>query len=102
VTPFDSLVAVASAHYPWVPVRLLLRHNMEPAGDLAAAPVPVAIVAGGRDTLVPPARTEALRRAIPHLVFDRTIPNAGHNDIYIDPAFPRAMHDAFEAVSAPR
>jgi pimeloyl-ACP methyl ester carboxylesterase len=102
VTPFDSLAAVASSHYPWVPVRLLLRHDMEPAADLRAATIPVAIIAGGRDTLVPPARTEALRRALPHLAFDRTISGAGHNDIYIDPDFPRAMHDAFEAVSAPR
>jgi pimeloyl-ACP methyl ester carboxylesterase len=102
VTPFDSLAAVASSHYPWVPVRLLLRHNMEPAAELGAARMPVAIIAGGRDTLVPPARTEALRRAIPHLAFDRTLANAGHNDIYADPAFPRAMHDAFQAVTAPR
>jgi pimeloyl-ACP methyl ester carboxylesterase len=99
VTPFDSLAAVASSHYPWVPVRLLLRHNMEPAADLRATRVPVAIIAGGRDMLVPPARTEALRRALPHLAFDRTIPNAGHNDIYADPAFPRAMREAFAAVA---
>jgi uncharacterized protein len=100
VTPFDSLAAVASSHYPWVPVRLLLRHDMAPVADLRGASVPVAIVAGGRDTLVPPARTEALRRAIPHLVLDRTIPNAGHNDIYADPVFPRAMRDALGAVTA--
>ena len=100
VTPFDSLAAVASSHYPWVPVRLLLRHDMEPAVDLRAARIPVAIVAGGRDTLVPPARTEALRRAVPRLAFDRTIANAGHNDIYADPAFPAAMRDAFRAVTA--
>jgi len=100
VTPFDSLAAVASSHYPWVPVRLLLRHNMELAADLRAIRVPVAIIAGGRDTLVPPARTEALRRALPHLAFDRTIPNAGHNDIYADPAFPRAMREALAAMAA--
>jgi uncharacterized protein len=99
VTPFDSLAAVAAAHYPWVPVRLLLRHEMEPAADLRAVRIPVAIVAGGSDTLVPAARTDALRRAVPHLVFDRTIPRAGHNDIYADPAFPEAMRAAFRAVS---
>jgi pimeloyl-ACP methyl ester carboxylesterase len=102
VTPFDSLAAVAAAHYPWVPVRLLLRHNMEPAADLRAAAMPVAIIAGGRDTLVPPARTEALRRAIPHLVFDRTIADVGHNDIYLSTAFPRAMHEALGAVIGAR
>jgi uncharacterized protein len=98
VTPFDSLAAVASDHYPWVPVRLLLRHNMEPATDLRGAAVRVAIIAGGRDTLIPAARTDALRRALVRLVFDRTIPGAGHNDIYDHPTFPDAMHGALAAV----
>ena len=73
---------------------------MEPADDLRGAATPVAIIAGGRDTLVRPARTEALRRAIPNLAFDRTIPDAGHNDIYADPAFPPAMREALAAVAA--
>ncbi len=77
VTPFDSLAAVAGDHYPWVPVRLLLRYNMEPAVDLHGAAMPVAIIAGGRDTLIPAARTDALRHAIPRLVFDRTIHGGG-------------------------
>lgn len=98
VTPFDSLAAVAAGHYPWVPVRLLLRHNMEPAADLHGAAVPVAIIAGGSDSLVPAARTDALRHAVARLVFDRTIPGTGHNDIYDDPAFPEAMRGALAAV----
>lgn len=102
VTPFDSLAGVAAGHYPWAPVRLLLRHRLEPAADLRASRVPVAIVAGGADTLVPAARTDALRRAVPRLVFDRTLPGAGHNDIYADPAFPAAMHEALAAVTAAR
>jgi len=45
-----------------------------------------------------PARTEALRRAIPKLVFDRTIEEAGHNDIYANRAFTPAMRQAMQAV----
>jgi uncharacterized protein len=100
VTPFDSLGAVAAGHYPWVPVRLLLRHEMDPAAELRAVRMPIAIVAAGGDRLVPPARTDALRRAIPHLAFDRTIARAGHNDIYADPAFAEAMRAAFRAMEA--
>ncbi len=65
VTPFDSLGAVAAGQYPWLPVRALLMHRMEPAADLAGTQVPVAILASARDTLIPPARTDALRRAVP-------------------------------------
>jgi pimeloyl-ACP methyl ester carboxylesterase len=96
VTPFDSLSRVSAGHYPWVPVRLLFRNPMDPAEDLRGIGTPVAIVAGGQDTLVVPARTEALRRAIPNLAFDRTIPDAGHNDIYQNPAFAPAMREALQ------
>ncbi|MEA3042176.1 MAG: uncharacterized protein QOH47_14 [Sphingomonadales bacterium] len=94
VTPFDSLAGVAAHHYPWVPVRLLFRHEMAPARDLAGSPTPVALIAGGRDDLVPPIRTQALRLAIANLAFDRTIAEAGHNDIYRHPAFAPAMREA--------
>lgn len=100
VTPFDSLAGVAAGHYPWLPVRLLLRHQMEPAADLHGAALPVAIIAGGRDTLIPAARTDALRHALARLVFDRTIAGAGHNDIYGNPAFPAAMRQALAALTA--
>lgn len=93
VTPFDSLAALAQAHYRWLPVKLFLRHRMEPAQELLKTRVPVAIIAGARDTLVPPPRTAALKQAVPNLVLDRTI-NAGHNDIYQHPSFRPAVTEA--------
>ena len=96
VTPFDSLAEVAAGHYRWLPVRLLFRHRMEPARDLAGTATPVAIIAAERDTLIAPARTDALRRAVPGLAFDRTIPDATHNDIYQRPDFRQAMREALE------
>lgn len=99
VTPFDSLGSVAAGQYPWLPVRALLMHRMEPAADLAGTQVPVAILAGARDTLIPPARTDALRRAVPNLVFDRTLAGAGHNDIYDRAEFQAAMREALERIS---
>jgi pimeloyl-ACP methyl ester carboxylesterase len=98
VTPFDSLEAVAAGQYPWVPVRLLFRHPMPSADWLKGRDVPVALIAGGADTLVVPARTEALRRRVPNLVYDRTIADAGHNDIYRRPDFEEAMRRALERI----
>jgi pimeloyl-ACP methyl ester carboxylesterase len=98
VTPFDSLERVAAGHYPWLPVRWLLRHRLDAAAALAETRVPVAILAAERDRLVPPARTDALRRAVANLAFDRTIPAAGHNDIYDRPAFRQAMREALAAI----
>lgn len=94
VTPFDSLTAVAGAQYPWLPMRLLLRHRLDAAADLRGVRIPIAIIAAGRDRLVPARHTKALQRAVPNLVFARTLAEAGHNDIYHDPIFYEAMREA--------
>jgi pimeloyl-ACP methyl ester carboxylesterase len=63
VTPFDSLTAVAQLHFPWLPVRWLLNH---PFDSLSAAPrlgMPVIVLAGERDTLIPPAHARRLYEA---------------------------------------
>jgi pimeloyl-ACP methyl ester carboxylesterase len=99
VTPFDSLASVVADDYRWLPVRLLFRHRLEPAKDLAGSHVPVAIIAAGSDRLVPPPRSAALRAAVPNLVFDRTIAGADHNSIYAHPSFPAAMREALAAVA---
>ena len=100
VTPFDSLTEVARGHYPWLPVRLLLRHRMDAAADLAASPVPIALIAAERDTLIPPARAQALASATGTLVLHHTIAGVGHNDIYQHPAFRTAMHDALQRIES--
>ena len=94
VTPFDSLKAVAEGFYPWLPVGMFFRHEMNAAESLEGSDVPVALIAGERDDLIPPARTAALRKRVPNLVFDRTITRAGHNDIYQRPEFRQAMENA--------
>jgi pimeloyl-ACP methyl ester carboxylesterase len=100
VTPFDSLSALAAGHYRWLPVRLLLRHRMEPAEDLAATDVPVALIAGQRDTLIPAERTAALRKSARNIILDVTVPGAGHNDIYQHPALQAAMRQALDRIAA--
>lgn len=98
VTPFDSLKAVASDLYPMLPVGLLFRHEMNSAEALKSNDVPVAIVAAERDNIIPAKRTEALRRSVGNLRFDRTIRGAGHNDIYERSDFHQAMHQALKTL----
>ena len=99
VTPFDSLAEVARGHYPWLPVRRLFRHEMAAAEDIARTEAPVAILTAGRDTIIPPARAEALRRVVPNLVFERSFADAGHNDLYHRPEFRDAMADALQRIT---
>jgi uncharacterized protein len=98
VTPFDSLKAVAQAMYPWLPIGPLFRHEIDAAAALEKTQVPVAIIAAQNDEIVPPQLTDALRKRVPNLVFDRTIERAGHNDIYARSEFQLAMREALAVI----
>ena len=100
VTPFDSLKAVAQSMYPWLPIGPFFNHEIDAAAPLRGAKVPVAIVAAEHDELVPTLRTDALRKVVGNLVFDRTIKRAGHNDIYARSDFHDAMHEAVDRLKA--
>jgi pimeloyl-ACP methyl ester carboxylesterase len=104
VTPFDSLRALAKEHFSWAPTGLLLRHQMPVIDLVKEKQTPTAMIIAGRDTIVPARRSDPLRSAIPNLILDRTITDAGHNDLYNHPAFASAIREAvalFE-VTAPR
>jgi hypothetical protein len=98
VSPFDSLQALAREHFPWAPVPWLLRHHMHTTEFVRHLRTPTALIAAGRDTIVSPRRTEPVRQAIPNLVFDRTITQAGHNDLYHRPEFRAAMKEALARI----
>lgn len=98
VTPFDSLKKVARDAFPWLPVGLFFQHEIDAEGFLEGSTVPVAIIGAEEDEIIPSARTDALRRRVPNLAFDRTIAAAGHNDVYARSEFQEAMDEALEAL----
>ena len=98
VTPFDSLKAVAQSMYPWLPIGPFFQHEIDAGSALAKLDLPVAIIAAERDEIVPPDRTDALRKLVRNLWFDRTIARAGHNDLYARSEFHDAMHAALEKI----
>lgn len=102
VSPFDSLEALARVHFSWAPVRWLLRHHISTVEYVRDLATPTAIIAAERDTIVPPQCTEAVRKAIPALVLDRTIPCADHNDLYHQPEFKAAMLEAMARIKKTR
>ncbi len=80
VTPFDSLASAASAHYPWLPVNLLIRHRFDSMEKLRNYHGPVAFVIAANDSTIPPrhARTLAEGYAGTKKVWE--IAGAEHND----------------------
>lgn len=99
VTPFDSLKAVAADLYPWLPLGPFFRHEIDTSAYLRGRSTPVAIIAAERDEIIRARRTEALRPQVARLVHDRTIAGAGHNDIYGNSDFRRALREALDAVA---
>lgn len=90
ITPFDSLVSVARHHYPWLPVRWLLRERFESLRHLRAFDGSVLVIVAGRDEIVPARSTNALIDAIDQPSVLR-LDDAQHNSTDDDPAFGAAI-----------
>jgi pimeloyl-ACP methyl ester carboxylesterase len=80
ITPWDRLASVASHHYPWLPVSLLLRNQYDSVAHLASARIPVAIVLAEADSIVPPHFGRHLYEQLSAPKRLWQVPGAGHND----------------------
>ncbi|MGH8893217.1 MAG: alpha/beta hydrolase, partial [Actinomycetes bacterium] len=79
-SPFTELADVGTRHYPWLPVRLLLRDRFPVVDDLADSEVPVTVVYGDRDSVVPTELSARVADEAPLLVERMVIAGADHND----------------------
>jgi fermentation-respiration switch protein FrsA (DUF1100 family) len=79
-SPFTSLPDVARTHYPYLPTGLLLRDRYPSIETIGALDVPVLVVAGSHDTIVPIAQSRELFDAAPRPKRFVTIAGADHND----------------------
>lgn len=89
-SPFTSLPEIASVHYPWVPTGLLLRDRFPNRERIEQLDVPVLVIAGSEDGIVPPAQSRAVYDAASDPKQILEIPGTGHND--------RAMLDGEELI----
>jgi len=53
VTPFDSLVEVAKHHYPYLPVKLMLRHPFNSVERAPGLNMPLLCIAASGDRVIP-------------------------------------------------
>ncbi|MCV2490750.1 lysophospholipase [Geodermatophilus sp. YIM 151500] len=79
-SPFVDLAAVGSHHYPFLPVRALLRDRYPVAERVARVDVPTTVVHGGADSIVPPAQSRAVAEAAADLHAVVEVAGADHND----------------------
>jgi fermentation-respiration switch protein FrsA (DUF1100 family) len=79
-SPFTSLPDVGAMHYPWLPVRWLLMDRYPSIDRIASVHVPVMVVAGDRDDIVPESLSRRLFDAADEPKRYVMVPGAGHND----------------------
>ena len=91
VTPFDGLAEVGQAHYPWLPVRWLMRERYPSTEWLHDYRGQVLVLRAGRDRVVPPANTDRLLQALPLPAQVVDFPQAGHDDLSDDPRDGEAL-----------
>jgi uncharacterized protein len=87
VSPYDSLLAVAKSHYPFVPVSLILRHRFD---SLARAPqisAPLLCLVASEDRIIAPSHSRALFDAWRGPKTWREVPGADHNGISDAPGY---------------
>lgn len=95
VSPYRSMVQMAAEQYPFVPAPLLRYPLRTDAAlqALAGTALPIDLVHGDRDTLIPLAHSEALARTLPGVRLHR-VAGAGHGDLQRFEAYEAALRDA--------
>lgn len=79
-SPFTSLGDVAAVHYPYLPARLLLRDQYRSIDRIVGIDVPVLVIAGSGDTIIPISQSREIYEAVPGPKRFVQIDGADHND----------------------
>jgi pimeloyl-ACP methyl ester carboxylesterase len=80
ITPWDRLARVGSHHYPWLPVRWMLRDGYDNLAHLAKFERPVVVAVAERDSIVPARFGTALHAALGGPKHLMVIKASDHND----------------------
>lgn len=90
-SPFTDFAAVGSHHYPYLPVRTLQRDRFPVEEYVSDSDVPVTVVRGTVDEVVPTEQSARVADAAGSLVEEVVLDGVGHNDTEM---FGRPVVDA--------
>jgi fermentation-respiration switch protein FrsA (DUF1100 family) len=79
-SPYTSMADVGQYHYPWLPVRLLLRDRYDSLARIPSIQTRLLVIAGEKDSVVPAELSRRLYDAAPQPKAFVLVPGADHND----------------------
>jgi fermentation-respiration switch protein FrsA (DUF1100 family) len=82
--PYSSIVELAAQAYPFLPVRYVLKDRYETEKYIRQVQMPLLILHGERDPVIPVAMGRELLRLANEPKRLVTFPLAGHSNIYVD------------------
>jgi fermentation-respiration switch protein FrsA (DUF1100 family) len=82
-SPFVDLASVGRAHYPLLPVGALLKDRYPLVSHLERVRVPVTVVYGTQDSIVPAEQSRAVAESAPEGAKVIAVPGADHNDLVL-------------------
>ncbi|TMI06914.1 MAG: alpha/beta hydrolase [Betaproteobacteria bacterium] len=80
ITPWDRLENIGAHHYPWLPVKWLLRDRYDSVTHLASFGRPILVAVAERDSIVPARFGTALYEALSEPKRLTVLKGAEHND----------------------
>lgn len=97
LAPYASILALARDQFPWMPVKLLLRHPFDSVSRAPAIRSPLLCLIAAADEVIPRAHSLALFRAWGGKKEYRVIPASTHGTIWDRPEIWPAMGHFLEA-----
>lgn len=95
VSPYTSVVELGQAAMPFLPVRLLMKDKFLSEAKAPAISVPVLIIHGEEDEIIPVEMGRRLGQRFPHATVV-TVPGAHHNDL-LGPPWGEALVERMAA-----
>lgn len=81
ISPFTSIRDVAAHHFPWLPVKPLLKHPFDCMANASRVRTPALVIAAQFDEVIPRRLTDGLREALAAESELHVIPNTSHNTL---------------------
>ena len=87
ITPYECMAAVAQEKYPYIPVRLLLKHDFDSESRAKEISTPMCCITAGKDEIIPVHHAKKLISVWKGKVNEKFYADYGHNAVQENPVY---------------